>query len=126
MTKDEILNMPAGREIDAEVAVNVMGWTHVASKTHCGYSPDYEGERRAYLWPARLGAKPVPHYSTSIDAAWDVVEKDFGQLTLWRSRAKPELVKVDFCVGDEHYEAYAPTAPIAICRAALLTTLEAE
>lgn len=59
-----------GRELDAAVAVLVMGWTRLNPlPSHCGacygFPPDYRGES-----PLR-----VPSYSTDWNAASQVVEK---------------------------------------------------
>ena len=59
--------MPPGRELDAELAEKVMGWTHVEvlGVVH----PTAIGRT-----PANFGA-PVPHYSTEWDAMRLVVER---------------------------------------------------
>ena len=87
MTRDEILNMPAGREMDALIAEKVMGWTWRA------FQPAHvPGELVRRPYPGNWSALPrriadgterlaggwdsdLPHYSTDISAAWEVTEK---------------------------------------------------
>jgi Phage ABA sandwich domain len=64
------------REIDAEVALQVMGWRDVepgcytpSGKALCGTAPDPE------MSPWNNGRAYVPRYSILIGAAWQVVEK---------------------------------------------------
>jgi hypothetical protein len=56
--------MNTGRELDALVAEKVMGWRDVSD----GYGTPPE----ATLWEA---IHIIPHYSTDIAAAWQVVER---------------------------------------------------
>lgn len=93
MTRDEILAMPAGREMDVLVGRHVM---------------DLVGPPDLY-W----------EYSTDISAAWMVVEK-FPAVSL-TFRGKYwfcDVNQVDFDYSQ------AETAPLAICRAALLAVTE--
>jgi hypothetical protein len=122
MTKDEILNMPAGREMDALIAEKLMG---------------YVNGRKCYRYADNSGdwwTTHIPHYSTDIEAAWEVLEKmradcsgggepDYIMLNCYK-----ELEPHWYCAkiwahhdGDiPEVEATAETAPLAICRAALL------
>ena len=99
-TREEILNMPAGREMDALVAKMVTHNNYVFNNEH-------------------------PSYSTNIASAWEVVEKEEHGFSLWVSgvRSAP-LCKAEIIIGDNRYGCYANTAPLAICRAALLAVLE--
>lgn len=94
------------REIDALVAEKVMGW-----------EPHDNGEGEIVWthnptrqWSVSFGH--VPHYSESIKAAWEVVEKniDLGFEINCRSGWAAYF--------GEHI-AYADSAPLAICLAAL-------
>jgi hypothetical protein len=120
MTRDKVLIMEAGRELDALVAEKVMGvntdrfiWKRYG-KPDSIQNEDYGGPR---------------HYSTDIDAAWQVVEKleqhpDEILFSCSRKGGKELVWEMRFrkCRGNQHdYIASAPTAPLAICRAALLT-----
>jgi hypothetical protein len=136
--------LEAGRELDALIAERVMRWSDVGEK------PMYalDGGDTLNGPPARLvqegtawrGTRPdgsegfLPAYSSDIAAAWLVVEKlgmsvvcsedgwyalkpeDIEHSTL-RGTAFPTIV----LVGKEFaYPEPADTAPLAICRAALL------
>lgn len=128
MTEDEIMKLEAGRELDALVAEHVIGQTdfnHTGFFWEEGMMEDGDGWDGFYCPRCNSSesdkvAKCAKRYSTDIAAAWQVVEMDIAQMTLWRSRFKPCLVSVHLCIGDDHYHAYAPTVPLAICRAALL------
>ena len=80
--------MNAGRELDALIAEQVMGWRcdpGLANEpdgtinTAFWYPPEWDTELGA--WPSTMGRQQhgpydlVPHYSTSIADAWLVVEK---------------------------------------------------
>lgn len=128
--------MKAGREIDALVAERVMGWTRYSIEMHPSDNrtiggilycpPDFPHDHNAM--------NVVPDYSTEVAKAWLVVEKlardehdsaDIGYLPdgSWRAY---------FRVGgyrpfmDQEGWAEAPTASLAICRAALKATESAE
>lgn len=117
MTRDEILNMPAGREMDITVSYHVM---------------DLIAHPKIY-----------PNYSTNMDDAWKVVEHltnkgycpgllfdDNGHWTLALEGAQ------SIAVGDDTVDVstaffieknlWCDTAPLAICRAALLAVMELE
>jgi len=104
MNRDDILNMSAGREMDALIAEKVMGH---------------------YLGNTRDIVKILPHYSTDIVAAWGVTEK-------FRCMRLTRVGMFWFCdlsvdgkeSSQSRYEySQSKTAPLAICRAALLATL---
>lgn len=102
--------LTAGRELDALVAEKVMGWAPRDAGA---------GDRLIYVG-AWAHCESLPHYSTDIAAAWQVVEK---------LAADGLYVHVGYCLGrteasvnsplDIIDNAYAPTAPLAICLAAL-------
>jgi len=99
ITKEDIMNMPAGREMDVTVGFYVMD----------------------------LHASPViyPNYSTDITAAWKVVEKlDAFEIEIIRNTDKTWdcLVWTDI----ENWVVDCETAPLAICRAALLSSMELD
>lgn len=126
LTRDEILNMPAGREMDALIAERVMG---------------HEVNRQAQLFAHGLyyadmseGIVRLQDYSTNMGAAWDVVEKlengdEILQIGLRRSRAVNQwncwlIGKMDQYPCAPASDVYEDTAPLAICRAALLATMQ--
>jgi hypothetical protein len=97
MTREEILNMPAGREMDALIAEKVIDPDWVKLKNLC------------------------PHYSTDIAAAWELVEK-MKYFTLYRGDGYWECE-----YSGQYLESIdAETAPLAICRAALLAVIESD
>ena len=122
MTRDEILSMEAGREMDALIAEKVMGWILHPHKTHWMI---YEGDQTKTMRPKyRNYGDFFP--STNIAAAWEValwLREYWGQFDLlagleWHCWHDLEHTKPEdkWGMGD--------TAPLAICRAALLTTLD--
>jgi hypothetical protein len=112
MARDEILNMEAGREMDALVAEKVMGYERV---------PDIK--------PYGFGDAWLQHYSTDIAAAWQVVGKLENNDFWWEAsnvvpNSDPIVYEWKFVTVGRQGEACEFTAPLAICRAALLATLE--
>jgi hypothetical protein len=119
MTREEILKMEAGPEMDALVATRVMGWRLHPHKT--GWViPETPEAWNAYR--KRGDWNP----STDIKDTWVVTEKLMAEeLTpcIWAE-------KVD-CIGwmwrcllnHNYADVLAKTVPLAICRAALLATL---
>lgn len=108
--------MKTGRELDALVAEKVMGWKRL-------YRVDWHG--MDWMWDKKQGAlypeiQTTPQYSTSIEAAWEVVGK-FTFFYLWRDgklldgQWECKLTEKD----EREFYVVAPTAPHAICLAAL-------
>ena len=87
------------RELDAKVAEKLFGeeWTHMT---------------RDYVW------SDIPEYSTDIKAAWLVVEKLREEYEPIKIIVWDKAVHV-FIGMDERVFVDAPTAPEAICLAAL-------
>lgn len=124
MNADEIRALLAGRELDVLVAEKVMGYHGEEEET---FSPS-----TAWVWRDRQGFKIHGGFkpSTDIAAAWQVAEK----LRMCVSCPGASQACGEYSAGAE-YEAetregvsppgYAfstgPTAPLAICRCALLT-----
>jgi len=113
--------MPAGREMDAHVFELVMGGRVTWNIRGIG------GEE--YLFSADGCHK----YSTDISAAWEVVEKlgnwnGFDFLVWLNSQyLKREWQAGWYEIGydiESRAVGYAPTVPLAICRAALLAVME--
>ncbi len=116
MTRERVLAMKAGRELDADIAEKIMG-----IKVHFEYSPDGP----VYLLDSTLlnGRYHVKNYSTNISAAWDVVEK-MQETKLVRLFANGEdyICKIGgdlmFCISK------CNSMPEAVCKAALLAVME--
>jgi hypothetical protein len=145
LTREQIEQLQAGRELDALVAKLVMGWTvaHYAKEGRClGFKPNatnyYEaadgsnvgGVKRSDLSSDYSYWSP----STDIKAAWEVVQ----HLTASTYMLKMNQFwieggslggKLGFRVAFQYYrsmdehQATADTISLAICRAALLSTL---
>lgn len=132
LTREQILAEPPGPRLNAWVAEYVMGWT---------YGPDYVEDLGPVNGWSDANGNPVeiPLFSTDIEAAWIVVGKmktaavGPGFELLWGEEEPNDADKVWVAVfgarlAPEQFivEAYGPTAPLAICRCALLTTLPRE
>jgi len=121
LTKDEILNMPAGREMDALIAL-LLGW-QVDELT--AFSPT--GSRNSRH---KGDDNWLEYYSTDMTAAWQVVakmrEKGYGFYAEWRQDNASEPLPWALFSNDAHeleFCAAAETMPLAICRAAYLTVM---
>jgi hypothetical protein len=148
MTRDEVLNMPAGREMDALIAEKVMGWIYSDSWEQLvpsGHADppiwsdwEWDIEELTYVkHPINMmggvsyrGDKPyIPEYSTNISAAWKIVEKmindGYDIVDIWHEN----VVDVGWAMewikdGNGDNSIGSDTAPLAICKAALLTALD--
>ena len=121
--------LAAGRELDALVAEQVMGWTacdpaQESRPWECG---DERPSVRTGMGipPGESDRNEIPHFSTDIAAAWEVVEKldrdghtmemdkrDAGWVVRFVDYSKDPILSME--ITDT-----APTAPLAICLAAL-------
>lgn len=117
-----VAEMQAGLELDALIAERVMGWTWKI--TRC--NPEqrvlvdpYWTNMEVGFWWGRDVLHLVPHYSTEIEAAWDVFERlpagqiyhhRGGDFSVYWGNARHTSAKMNV---------RADTAPLAICLAAL-------
>lgn len=124
LTHHLIEQTPIGRELDALVAEYVLGWRRLP---------------RVGAWVEPHGGftkHGVPAYSTDIASAWLVVEHlqsnklytAFQNVVYFDKGIDIDRVGWNaeaggLKMGSPHAEATAPTAPEAICRAALLSVL---
>ena len=97
--------MNAGRELDAEIAEEVMGWTPRGAHPIHGCPMFATGSNDTF----------APYFSTDIAAAWQVVQK-MGESC--------DQATIEVCGGEWMCEFdgvgdQAHTAPLAICLAAL-------
>lgn len=129
LTRTTILEMDAGPELDALVAERVMGWRYAA--TVPGGSPKFWQDPDRDFKSGMMTPKP---YSNGIAAAWEVVEQLHGverrywEVCGWHDGDTDERTAM-FGMNDPEHEtviASATTAPLAICRAALLATLQVK
>ncbi|GAA0396683.1 BC1872 family protein [Paenibacillus motobuensis] len=97
-------------ERDAWVAEAVFGWDSVRIKN------------ARIAWELGVcGAETVPYYTSDISAAWAVVEK-----AEWSAKIK--YARTNTCAnfhrnGWAQFDVYAPTAPEAICLAAIFAKI---
>ncbi len=103
MTHDEILNMPAGQDMDMLIAENVLmldnnGWNELFFHNRT-------------------------KFSTDISAAWEVVEKIESIGKSWEMWANTKEPLIHVRIGNKR-TCRAVTAPLAICRAALLAVMK--
>jgi hypothetical protein len=131
MTRDEILKLEAGREMDALIAEKVMGWERREWNHTTGVFFWFDTQKQTGSgWLERDAPNDWNGYlfrpSEDIAAANEVVNK-FDVF---------EIQKYKDCIGTTFYYAYAnsieemgevsSTFPLAICRAALLAVMETE
>ncbi len=103
--------LKAGRQLDALVAVKVMGFE---------MSP--EDLVKLELPDQALLAGGCPAYSTDISAAWEIVEKLDQRVTVIKTRVlNDERYRVELRGPAHRFEfcEVAPAAPLAICLVAL-------
>ena len=128
LTPAQVLKEPAGPRINAWIAERVMGWT-IEVMPNNGQEMGHVGQSRAGAGSVLIPTDWSP--STDIAPAWEVWEKLTGHRDWWQTA-------IHRCDGHWRASGYkhgssvrdlaadAPTAPLAICRAALLTTLEVK
>ena len=105
MKRQEILNMPAGEKIDILVARNVLGHT---------VQQDSSGQ-----WFE--GFTSLARYSDSLQSAWNAAERIMTtQNAFFTVSRKGVQWMAEFEINKVRHFAFADTAPLAICRAALL------
>lgn len=108
MTREDILAMKPGRELDDLVARKVMGWTYTRVEDGFGHPPGKGFER-------------IPLYSTDIAAAWEVAEKTklLEKYVLYENQYFGWSVSEND-YGDLHSIGNGRTPQEAICKAALI------
>jgi len=124
MTKEEILNMEPGPELDRLVAEKVMGWRRRSHKFSQNawewYNPEIPDpyHNKDFV----CNDVDLPKFSTDIAAAWKVVnrlrEKQFDIMIKTLKDRWEVLISDPDKILD--WYATAPELPLAICRAALL------
>lgn len=122
LTREQIKKMEAGREMDQLIYDQIFRKAYFEHYTH--------------MVPDGFDFLNIPNYSTDISSAWDVVEKliedNFdleGVEKMHRLEYRKWVCEFGYGKNYQHQDtgwkafATADTAPLAICRAALLTTL---
>lgn len=124
LTVDEILSMPAGREMDALIFEHVFG---AEKGTFPVYAP-MKSELGDYM------VRPIQEYSSDISAAFEVVDKmrqNKFQYTLrgYFMGVEQRIATFDnqdWADANPLYKARGDTAALAICRAALVAVSQQE
>jgi hypothetical protein len=127
MTRDDILNMPAGREMDALILEHVFGakWYHYNHRNFLLMPSDAEG------WEGSLGKMEYesPDYiggfnwSKDIAKAWQVMEK-INAIPYDEDGYQVHMRFAHELKGFEYLSAI--DAALRICRAALLAVIPAS
>lgn len=135
MTKEEILNMKPGRELDILIAEKVFGWKRIEGPHYdyngpCEYGdvliPPEMSEDEAFAMMPPKGKVPLWYfvtekYSTDISAAWEIIEK-FPRFEIEKNSEGIWCVLMD--EKWNRFVGYGETAPEAICKAALLAKMK--
>ena len=128
MTKEEILVLEAGKKLDALIAE----WKDGCYHDWKGQSVPHAGIvlRCTKCGAFRESGRQLPnqHYSTSISAAWQVVDKLVSEYYEFQLRTVYHHGKWHwYCsfeapedLGEGYFYFEANAAPVAICKAALL------
>lgn len=128
MTRDEVLAMKPGRELDALVAEKVMGWR---KKTFPGGGGGYtawvdeNGKALKLISNFTMieACRRCDYFRPSIDiaAAWEVVEKMAQEydVSVWSDRNGKWACEINCVIVDD-----CDTAHEAICKAALLAVMD--
>lgn len=137
LTREQIEKMPAGPEMNALVAMRIMGWaiTHRGRRVRVGQGHNsrtegfevhgFSGLNRSTKYIQTM----APKYSTSIADAWPLMLKasvaspnyDLPAL-IWDAEGFWACMMLDR--NEVEHVAEAVEAPLAICRAALLASLD--
>lgn len=110
----ELIEQLSGEELDAAIAIKVMGHTLPEAWADSSVGPSH-GDPGGY----RMGVRP---YSKAIEAAMEVVEKMRKQgwnisMNTWHE--DDAIWEVEFRYDDRCWHTYADSLPFAICRCAL-------
>ena len=136
MNRDEILNMPHGREIDVMIATKFLGLEWIDY-------PWWDGTTKKLLWWHSWGTPSgddfqqiddehiipwdLPGYSIDIYAAWEITKHFEYNWNIVRNVSGDGNYRMIYAApGMPMAGVTAEIAPLAICRAALLATLEAQ
>ena len=119
-------DLSPGRELDAAVATKVIGWHDVKWQPIANAFGEKVLDEYAGHPPNDLLKNAIiPRYSTSIQAAWDVLEKMKATATfaaVVSGKGAPWVCKIN--LGVKFVEEKADAAPLAICAAALKALAE--
>lgn len=128
MNKEEILNMPAGCEINKLIAENVLG---MRLEKNYGLAGGFYWVGNGFQF-GEMSESYLPDYSGDMNVAWSLIEKlENGQpeilCNISRISENGQRDGLEWhchlrCIdgNSTYYYAIADTVPLAICRAALL------
>ena len=126
-----LLNLPAGRELDAAVAVRIMGFRYCKSvnETHHYESVLYEPEEAAKFLSSAVSTEPtgrpliadnrVPCFSIDIDDAMQALDHWHGDYEIRRQNGQ---FKVTLYEPSMQYDLWGRELPLTICRVLLKGT----
>jgi len=132
LTREETAAIPAGKELDAAIAEHVLGYIWLHNKRYGMLRPSDEADLIVEDGRSNYGKHPEGHwigpddkYSTDIAAAWLVVEamEQMGGFFKLENGAGGNAKgwRAELLYRGSFYDPHlCPTAPLAICRAALL------
>jgi hypothetical protein len=121
VTHDEIMNTPAGKEIDALINKHVMGVERIKRGGAEWWQDHYT---RGQLAGEPFWYLDAPSFSSDIEAAWEVVaamEEKGEWFRLSNVIPNSDVIVYEVSFGTAY--ACEDSAPLAICRAALLAVL---
>jgi len=124
LTREKVLSMNPGRELDALVAEKVMGWKQVEEFAEMF-------DREGFLlgtttWRDDEGDPAfLPEYSTDISATWEVIEK-FEGYKIWKSPFSDSFYEVILLTKSSSYIARGTSFPEVVCKAALLAVMDGD
>ena len=147
-TKEQILNEPAGEEMDRWIAEYVMGWelkdwlggefaVHPSKKGPIIKAWLLKNDTKPGHWFWMNSERELPYFSTKIADAWEVVEKMQGigfSYTIYGTCFvssvmsgvvcifRKDLWPPDMGVTEGNFLGQGRQLPLAICQAALLAT----
>lgn len=126
MTEKDFLKLLV-RERDALIAEKVMGFD-----VDDIYEHEEMGDEVGWIPITNMPFDHVPHYTTSIVAAWEVfgiickADTEYGSCSIHKNSDKlhseNEVFLANYDILGRRYFGYANTAPLAICIAALKVT----
>lgn len=109
-------DMPAGPNMDRMIAEQVLGWKRgkmYGNRNGEWIIPGRENDTHPRTWDQ------TPRFSTDILAAWMIVGH-MQYIHLMQCKSLDGMFKCEMRSGSEDYSTWAETAPLAICRAALI------
>ena len=134
LTVDQVKQIKAGPELNILIAEQVMGWTlyHRYLDRPANTQEDYDSAAQydGWSWRGRKLFAEARKWqpSQNIEHAWEIIEH-LNWLWFEVGRENCNGIRYDvLCYNtpraDPEFHAIAETVPLAICRVALLTTLE--